>query len=80
MKEKILEFISKYIEYRIICENDKNIIIRQALNLIIQSKLLTKDELRKKLSIHIKRILSITEFNNLLDTHNVDYQLLMLER
>lgn len=80
MKEKILEFISKYIEYKIMCENDKNIIIRQALNLIIQSKLLTKDELRKKLSIHIKRILSITEFNNLLDTYNVDYQLLMLER
>lgn len=80
MKQKILDFISKYIEYKIMCENDENIVIRQGLNLIIQSKLLTKDELRKRLSVHIKRILSEHEFDNLLDTHNVDYQLLILER
>lgn len=80
MKQKILDFISKYIEYKIMCENDENIVIRQGLNLIIQSKLLTKDELRKRLSVHIKRILSEHEFDNLLDTHNADYQLLILER
>lgn len=53
--------------------------ISQGLNLLIFENILTKDELRKSLSVFIKRIISEYEFDNLLNPDAIEYQRIMYE-
>ena len=48
--------------------------------LITLLKCFSSDELRKELSLYTKRIISISEFNQLLDYNRVEYCILLYER
>ena len=78
MVDKIIEFLSQYItntEY-VIKKVGKYKTISAGIIELIQRKSFTEDELRKTISLYIKRIISEEEFNQLLDYDRVEYALL----
>lgn len=75
MIDKIIEFIKKYsnnIE-EAIKKIGKYKTISIALNLMIERESFAIDELRKALSLYIRRIISEKEFKELLDYDKVEY-------
>ena len=79
MKDKILNFIQMYLNNveEAIKKSGKEKTISAGLNLLIDRQSFTKDELRKELSIFTKRIISVNEFDMLLDYNAVEYSLLL---
>ncbi len=79
MLEKIIVFLKQYI-YNIeetIEEVGRFKIITAGLIAIIENQIFTNDELRKELSIYLKRILSEKEFYRLLDYDRIEYEPLL---
>ena len=78
MIDKIIEFLEPYVINleQTIKRVGKYKTISAGLILLIQRQSFTYDELRKELSLYIKRIISENEFNQLLDYDRVEYALL----
>lgn len=80
MLDKIIEFLQEYCYTEECIEKvGKYKAISAMLSKIISAKLYTADELRKELSIYIKRIISVKEFDRLLDYERAEYELLLYE-
>lgn len=81
MLDKILSFLKEYITN--IDEAIKGLgkykTASGGLIAIIHQKILTKEELRKELSIYTRRIISISEFEGLLNYNEVEYQRILYE-
>ena len=78
MIDKIIEFLNQYltnIDYAI-KKVGKYKTISAAIRTLIERNSFTVDELRKSISLYIKRIISEEEFNQLLDYDRVEYALL----
>lgn len=78
MTNKIIEFIDIYLEniQETIEKYGIYKTIYYALKFIINSKIFTYEELRKELSLYLKRIISEKEFEQLLSKDEVEYALL----
>ena len=75
MIDKVIEFLDLYlgnIEENI-NKNGKFSTISAGLFILIESKIFDNEELRKKWSLYIKRIISKEEFKQLLDYERVEY-------
>lgn len=81
MQNKMLDFLNIYIQgvEQKVGKVGIYKTISQGLNLLIFENILTKDELRKSLSVFIKRIISEYEFDNLLNPDAIEYQRIMYE-
>ena len=81
MLDKILDFLKYYLDG--IDETVKGIgkykTIAYALNMLIKNQKFSKEELRKELSLYLKRIIHIQEFENLLDKNKIEYQRIIYE-
>lgn len=53
--------------------------ISYLLNLLIERQSFNKESLRKELSLYIRRIISVNEFEGLLDRGMVEYQRVLYE-
>ena len=80
MLDKIIKFLNQY------CYTDEAIkkcgkykVISAGLIKLIERGSFTVDELRKELSLYTKRIISIREFNQLLDYEGIEYCFLLCE-
>ena len=81
MSNKMLDFLKIYIQgvEQKIQKVGIYKTVSQGLNLLIFENILTQDELRKSLSVFIKRIISEYEFDNLLNPDAIEYQRIMYE-
>lgn len=79
MLEKIIVFLKQYINNmeETIKAVGKFKTITAGLIALVENKIFTNDELRKELSIYLKRILSEEEFNRLLDYNRIEYEQLL---
>lgn len=68
MRDKIIEFLDYYLNglKNAVEKYSKEYVIKSGLSIMINSKIFTEDELRKKLSENIQRIISIDEFELML--------------
>lgn len=81
MVDKILSFLSNYVENieEVIKRVGKNKTVSTGLNLLIKRNSYEKDVLRKEISIYVKRIISVNEFEQLLDYDRTEYVHLLNE-
>lgn len=81
MVDKILSFLSNYVENieEVIKRVGKNKTVSAGLNLLIKRNSYEKDALRKEISIYVKRIISVNEFEQLLDYDRAEYVYLLNE-
>lgn len=81
MLDKILDFLEQYLNNidLAVKKSGKLITISCALNVLIERQSFTKEELRKELSLYLKRIIHIQEFENLLDKDAIEYQRIIYE-
>lgn len=81
MVDKILSFLSNYVENieEVIKRVGKNKTVSTGLNLLIKRNSYEKDVLRKEISIYVKRIISVNEFEQLLDYDRAEYVHLLNE-
>lgn len=81
MVDKILSFLSNYIENieEVIKRVGKNKTVSAGLDLLIKRNSYEKDTLRKEISIYVKRIISVNEFEQLLDYDRAEYVHLLNE-
>jgi len=81
MVDKILSFLSNYVENieEVIKRVGKNKTVSTGLNLLIKRNSYEKDALRKEISIYVKRIISVNEFEQLLDYDRAEYVHLLNE-
>lgn len=81
MSDKIIEFLKEYLDNVEASIKRFGIYktITAGLDLLIKRQSFEREELRKELSIYIKRIISINEFNQLLDINMVEYLKLLYE-
>ena len=81
MVDKILSFLSNYVENieEVIKRVGKNKTVSIGLNLLIKRNSYEKDALRKEISIYVKRIISVNEFEQLLDYDRAEYVHLLNE-
>lgn len=81
MSKKIIEFLEQYLDNveASIKRFGTYKTITAGLDLLIKRQSFEKEELRKELSIYTKRIISINEFNQLLDTNMSEYSALLYE-
>ena len=75
MIDKIIEFLDLYLNNveENIKTNGKFQTISAGLFILIESQIFNNEELRKKLSLYIKRIISEQEFKQLLDYEKIEY-------
>ena len=75
MIDKIIKFLDLYLNNieENIKINGKFSTIAAGLFILIESQIFNNDDLRKKLSLYIKRIISEEEFKQLLDFERVEY-------
>ena len=75
MIDKIIKFLDLYLNNieKNIKINGKFSTIATGLFILIESKIFNNDDLRKELSLYIKRIISEEEFKQLLDYERVEY-------
>ncbi len=81
MINKIIEFMKIYLNNveEAVRKSGKPKTISAGLNMLIDRQSFNKEELRKELSIYTKRIISINEFDSLLDYDRIEYVLLLNE-
>ena len=81
MIDKIIEFLDLYLSNieENIKKNGKFSTISAGLVILIESQIFNSEELRKKLSLHIRRIISEKEFEQLLSYERVEYCQLLYE-
>lgn len=81
MSSKIIEFLKQYLDNVEASIKKFGIYktITAGLDLLIKRQSFGQEELRKELSIYTKRIISINEFNQLLDTNMSEYSALLYE-
>ena len=81
MVDKILSFLSNYGENieEVIKRVGKNKNSSTGLNWLIKRNSYEKDALRKEISIYVKRIISVNEFEQLLDYDRAEYVHLLNE-
>ena len=81
MLDKILNFLKCYITNidEAVNKIGKYKTISGALITIIEKRVFTQEELRKELSIYTKRIISVNEFNGLLNYNDVENQKILYE-
>lgn len=81
MVDKILSFLSNYVENieETIKRVGKNKTVSAGLDLLIKRNSYEKDTLRKEISIYVKRIISVNEFEQLLDYDRAEYVHLLNE-
>ena len=81
MVDKILSFLSNYVENieEVIKRVGKNKTVSAGLDLLIKRNSYEKDTLRKEISIYVKRIISVNEFEQLLDYDRAEYVHLLNE-
>ena len=81
MVDKILSFLSNYVEdiEEVIKLIGKNKTVSAGLDLLIKRNSYEKDTLRKEISIYVKRIISVNEFEQLLDYDRAEYVHLLNE-
>lgn len=79
--DNILIFLGEYLDYvdETVAKIGKNNTISRRLDILISSKIFTADELRKELSLIIKRIISQKEFEQLLDITQAECSDLLYE-
>ena len=80
MLDKMLKFLEYYIENTndVIKKYGKYKTLSAGLNELIRRQSFAKDELRKELSLYIKRIIHPTEFEELLDYDRIEYARILL--
>lgn len=81
MINKILNFLEQYLDgvEEAIKQIGKYRTISYSLNLLIERQSFNKESLRKELSLYIRRIISVNEFERLLDRGMVEYQRILYE-
>lgn len=81
MLDKILSFLKEYITNidEAIKELGKYKTASGGLIAIVHQKNFTKEELRKELSIYTRRIISVSEFEGLLNYNGAEYQRILYE-
>lgn len=78
MLDKIIDFLEQYCyTKKAIKKIGKYKTVSMCLLELINAKFYTIDKLRKELSIHTKRIISVTEFYKLLEYDRVEYEQLL---
>ena len=84
MLDKILNFFKQYFNETEMEERIKSIgkyrVVSVGLNSLLKKKCFSPDELRKEISLYTKRIISVSEFNQLLDFDRAEYSTLLYER
>lgn len=81
MLDKILDFLKYYFDGvdETVEKIGKYRTTAYALNMLIKNQKFSKEELRKELSLYLKRIIHIQEFENLLDENKIEYQRIIYE-
>ncbi len=81
MLDKILDFLKYYLDGidETVEKIGKYRTTAYALNMLIKNQKFSKEELRKELSLYLKRIIHIQEFENLLDKNKIEYQRIIYE-
>lgn len=81
MSNKIIEFLKQYLDNIEVSVRKFGIYktISAGLDLLIKRQSFEQEELRKELSIYTKRIISISEFKQLLDIDMSEYSRLLYE-
>ena len=75
MIDKIIEFLDLYLNNveENIKTNGEFLTISAGLNILIKNQIFNNEELRKKCSLYIKRIISEKEFKQLLNYEKIEY-------
>ena len=75
MIDKIIKFLDLYLDNieENIKTNGEFLTISAGLIILIKSQIFNNEELRKNLSLYIKRIISEKEFKQLLDYEKIEY-------
>ena len=81
MLDKILDFLKYYLDGvdETVEKIGKYRTTAYALNMLIKNQKFSREELRKELSLYIRRIIHTQEFENLLDKDTIEYQRIVYE-